>query len=243
MKKLIFVLFLFVFLAFGQKAETVKMDRHAATQAWATVNFPLPLDTPSITGGGIVVERETNGAGYKLWVVYSMPGTYLMVGQSCDGGDELKLGELYWEPNPYNQIGSAVVFDSIALNSALPFFSQVCAVGLLRVDKGRIERSVVETNPWRKSAASPFPVGSEGVAPNGRYFLALLSLPADAVVILGRGVIAEGIQRSPTGSIAVFPQVGMPPLGPTTITVCTRGHCGTTTFERKVEMPSSHGKG
>ena len=239
MKKLTFCFASFAFLAFGQKAETVKMDRHATAQAWATVNFPLPSDTPSISGGGLITESEINGFGRKVWLTTTQPGTYLLQGKNCNG-DEVKLGELGWG----DQIGSNLIYDSSALSGALPFFLQLCSVEVVRLDKGKIERLAVEVNPWQASTPGP-QFGSEGVMKgDGRYFVALPSLPADATVIVGRLLIATEIQRSPTSNIVMFPAgAGLPPLGPTTLTVCSKGHCSTTTFERKVGAPGSGGKG
>lgn len=251
MKKLTFCLILFAFLAFGQKSEIQKMDRNAATQAWAAISFPLPPDTPSITGGGLIVESETNGWNRKVWLTATRPGAYLLQGKTCNG-DDMKLGEVYWEAN-YPSLPSVpsvssspsfggLVFDSVALASAFPFASQMCSVEAIRLDKGKIEKSSVEVNPWQQPSPA-FQFGSEGITKDGRYFVAMPLLPADAIVILGRSMIATEIQRSPTNNIVVFPQVGMPPVGPTTITVCSGGKCTTTTFERKVAVETPGGKG
>lgn len=175
MKKMFFALFLFAFLAFGQKAEM--MDRAAATQAWAAVGMPLPPDTPSITGGGIIVESETNNVGRKVWLVYSQPGAYLLQGKTCNG-DEVRLGELQWELNPYSQSGGAMIFDSAAMTYALPFFSQICSIDVLRIGVGRIERSSVEISPWQQPSPIPGPqVVAESVDTGGAYYKITINTP------------------------------------------------------------------
>ena len=234
----IFCLLSFASLAFGQKVE--KMDRHAAAQVWAAISFPLPPDTPPITGGGLVKEVGVNdSSSRKVWFPYSQPGEYLMRGNTCDG-EEVKLGGLNWEPNPYNQTGLNLIFDGAA-QPTFPSMSPVCTIDVIRVHKGQVERSVVNANPWQP-AAPGFQFGSEGTK-DGRYSVAMTPLPTDAVVILGRSVIATEIQRSPTTSIAIFPLVGIPPIGLTTLTVCSKVGCNTITFERKMEVPTSGGKG
>lgn len=239
MKTLTVFCFLFAFLAFGQKAETTKMSREAASQAWAAVTN-LPPDTPSIIGGGLVIESEPNGIGRRVWLSFSQPGVYLMRGIPC-GGEGVQLGELYAEPNPYGP-SNAMIYDGIALGSALPYFSPFCSIEVIHLDKGRLERSLVDTNPWQPptpTGTPKFQVGGE-TAVNGLYQISVPRLPEDAIVILGRGATGK-VATTPFGSTVTFPTgVYLPPAGPTTLTVCSAGRCTTTTFERRlvVEAPS-----
>ncbi len=240
----IFCLLSFTSLAFGQKVE--KMDRHAAAQAWAAISFPLPQDTPSVSGGGLVIERGLNGdAGRKVWSAFTQPGSYLLRGKTCSG-EETKLGELGWETNQNNQVNSNLIYDGATPSPTFPLMSQICSVDAIRIDKGKIEgSSVVDVNPWQQPATPGFQFGSESVTKDGRYSVATTPLPVDAVVIIGRNAVATEIQRSPTSSVAILPAgANLPPIGPATITVCSKGKCGTITFERKMEVPTSgSGKG
>ena len=244
MKNLTIFVFCMIFTtSFAFAGEGVeRMERNAAAQAWASVNVPLPEDTPSISGGGLVVESEINGVGRKVWLTFSQPGSYLLLGHTCSG-EEVRLGELGWETNPYTPQGSVLIYDGNVANLATPFLPQLCVIGAIRVGGGQIERSVAEINPWGRSASVEFPIGSEGFTSDGKYYLALLPLQEDTTVILGREVIAEEIRRSPAGSIVVFPQVGMPPPGPTTLTVCGGGQCASTVFQRKLAVSANNGKG
>lgn len=221
------------------------MSRSVAAPDWAAVSFPLPADTPSISGGGLVVEAEPNGIGRKVWLVATQPGTYLFVGQDCEGGDDVRLGEFIWETNQYVRVVSVSIFDGVAMVSALPFSPPICSIGALRLQKGVVERSVVEVNPWRQSSSvGLFPIGDESMI-SGRYSLSLLVLPADAIAIIGRSGVGE-VRNSPFGSVVVFPaDLTLSPPGPTTLTICSKGLCGSTIFQRKtvVEAPYSGGKG
>lgn len=240
MKSITFCLFLIAFTAFGQKVE--KMNPRAAAEARAGVSFPVPNGTPSLSDGGLVVESEPNGVGRKVWLVVTQPGTYLLQGRTCNG-DEVRLGELHWETNPYHQTLSAMVYDGEAMIFAAPFFPQVCTVEVLRVDSGRIERSWNDVNPWFPAPTTKLQIGADGIGKDGRYFVSVSSLPSDAVVIIGRSAVGE-VQSTPFGSVITLPEgVHLPPAGTTTLTVCTEGRCETTTYERKFVVSPSSGKG
>ena len=225
-----------------------QMDRTAAAQAWASVNIPLPQDTPSISGGGLVVESEPNGVGRKVWLTFSASGVYLIQGNICgDEGNSIRFGELYWELNPYTSQANALIYDSAGLISALPYFPQICSVDVIRINMGRIEKLSAWVNPWWMLSTRPtqeWRIGSEGTTPEGQYYVTLGgTIPADATVIIGRSLIATEIRQSPAGAVAVFPQEGMPPVGPTTLTVCSGGKCNSIIFERKVNINYPNGKG
>lgn len=242
-------LFSFASLTFGQKAE--KMDRRAAAQAWAAVNFPLPLDTPSITDGGIVMECAANDYSCRAWLSVMPLGTYLIQGNTCDG-DQRKLGEFYWEANYPSLPGvsnqptfGGLIFDSAMQALATPFSSQICSIDVIRLEKGKTEKSTAGVSLWWQSPdATKFQVGSENVA-DGRYQVSTTILPKDAIVILGRGALGKA-EATQFGSVVTFPSgTYLPPVGRlTTLTVCSHGQCTTATFERKKEVPTSgSGKG
>lgn len=236
------LILMFIFVL-GRLAGAEKIDPQVAAQAQAAVNLALPGELPSLTGGGIVVEKEPNGIGRKVWVVIKAPGIYVLQGTACEGR-ELPLGTIYYEAPRQQQdpVGLAVIFDSVAVVTAVPYFPQVCSIDVFRVEQGRVERSTVEINPWGSRTSPELHVGSEGLTQDGRYFLSVEILPPDATVIIGRSMVAAEIQRSPAGSIVVFPKdTTMPPPGPTTLTLCTKGKCGTTTFERKLVAPPPQG--
>ncbi len=230
------VLFLTIsVMARGEKVS--QADRMAAA-------FPLPDDTPSITGGGLVVEVEPNGVGRKVWLVASQSGSYISQGKSCGGSDAMPLAELFFDRAQPNQPQSMtlLIFDSAALSTGLPNFQPPCSIDLIRVDKGRVEKVAVQVNSYQPQPTSSLRVQvlGESFSPqDGRYRIGITTLPKDAVVILGRGVIGvSAITTLPTvGNTFSFPaDTYLPPAGPTTITICSAGRCGTTTFERKVEV-------
>lgn len=235
----VFCLFFITFLAFGQ--EVKKLDRNTAARAWAMVNMSLPQDTPTISGGGLVVESETNGTGRKVWLLVSQPGTYLFQAVPCGGSEEVKIGEIYWESINYGPF-SIAIFDGAALSSGLPYLSQFCLVEAIHINNSRIEKSSVIVNPWDRGV--PKNQFSEGVTPDGVYYISTGLLPQDAVVIMGRYTIATDIKSSPFGTTVFFPQGWLPPAGPATLTVCSGGRCNTNTYETRVYVNSSgSGKG
>jgi len=237
MNKMIFCLILTAFMAFGQRAE--KLDRAAATRAW-DMAVSLPSDTPQVSGGGLVVENETNGIGRKAWLVTTQPGTYLLRGRNCSG-EETKLGELGLSDRAISY--SVQILDTVGLQMAAPFFPQFCTVDVLRINEGRIEGSSAGVNPW-VGEPSHLKVGGEGVTQDGQYYVAIGLVPADSVAILGRGSVATEIRNSPMGtSIVIFPPLGLPPFGPTTLTVCTKGICSSVVFERKMASTGPSEKG
>jgi hypothetical protein len=224
-------------LAFGQQAK--KMDHDSVARAWNTA-MSLPSDTPPVSGGGLTANFETDGVECNVWLVATLPGTYLLRGNKCNGG-KMDLGDLQWETAPSPSF-SGPVFKSGAQSIATPQASVLCSVDLLRIDRGRIEQSSVNINLWNQTDPKP-QFGSEGTK-EGRYYVATGILPTDATVLVGR-VVAE-IQRSPMGSICILPAgTNLPPAGPTSLTVCSKGKCSTTTFERRIEVqsPTSGEKG
>lgn len=232
-------------LAMSQKAENLmKMDRATAAQAWASVSS-MPTDTPGITGGGLVVESESNGSGRKVWLEATQSGQYLLQGKTCDG-DVTRLGEFWFEANNLPTVGNSagflgLVFDSGAMGAATPFAPQICSVEAIRIDKGTKELSSVWIEPWWGNPPS-VQVTGEGVIGEKYAITVASAIPADAIMILGRQTLAEKIQRLQTGAnIITFPAVNMPPLGPTTLTICSKGQCVTTTFDRKVAQSSGKG--
>lgn len=239
MNKVTFFVFFFAFLAFGQRAE--RLDRATATRAW-DMAVSLPSDTPQISGGGLVVVPVTNETGRKVWLVTTQPGTYLLQGRNCDGR-ETRLGELSWETNPHIPGVNMQIFDSVALQMAAPFMPQLCFIDVVYVADGKIEKSSAGVNPWAGEVSNPR-VGSEGVTQDGQYYVAIGLVPADSVAILGQGSVATEIRNSPMGtSIVIFPPLGLPPAGPTTLTVCTKGICSSVVFERKMAPTSTYEKG
>jgi hypothetical protein len=236
----VFSLIFVVFSAFGQKNETRRLDRSAATTAWSQA-MSLPSDTPAITAGGLVVESETNGFGRKVWLIATQSGTYLLQGNTCSG-EQVRLGELGWETSPENSMMNVQIFDSSALGAGLPFF-QLCSVEVIRLDKGKIERLVVDVNSWQSSSAAKVQV-AESLLEDGRYQVST-NIPADggATAILSRYTIGK-VETTLFGSTITFPSGNLPPAGLTTLTVCSqKGGCTTTTFERKIVVPYSGGKG
>jgi len=233
----------FSFLALGgQKVE--KLDRQAAEQAWMAVGS-LPDNTPDLKNGGIVVERELNGTGRRVWFVTEESGTYLFRGKTCDGG-EMRLGELYWEVQPGYDL-SVWFLDTNAMGMAASFAPQVCVIEVIRLDKGRIERISVEINPWQPPTGPKLQFGSEGMNLEGRYYVSVAQpLAPGAVAILGRNIIGE-VKATPFGSVITFPAgIYLPPMGPTTLTICQEGQCSSVVYERKTALeppPYSGGKG
>lgn len=227
-------------MAFGQRVE--KLDRQTATRAW-DLAMSLPSGTPQVTRGGLVVENEINGIGRKVWLVATQPGTYLLQGRNCSEGEETKLGELSWETNPHIPSVFMQIFDSTALQMAAPFMPQPCSIDVMYVADGRIEKSSVGVSPW-VGEPSHLKVGSEGFTQDGQYYLAIGLVPTDSVAILGRTSVATEIRNSPTGtSVIFFPPTSLPPVGPTTLTVCTKGMCSSVVFERKIAPTSPSEKG
>lgn len=241
MKTLTFCLIFSCFLAFGQRNDVQKLDRHAAAQAWSAANVSLPDNTPSISGGGLVIESEVNGVGRKVWLIATQSGSYLLQGKTC-GGEDVRLGELGWEASQYSSSMIAMIFDTSAMTSALPFFPQICTIEVLRIDKGRIERSSTEVNPWQPQAPK-LQIGAEGITNDGHYYVSTSTLPGDAIVVLGRSMVAE-VRSTPFGSTVLLPaNTYLPPAGVTTLTVCSKGRCNTTAFERKLSVETPGGKG
>jgi len=237
--KVTFFLFFFAFLAFGQRAE--KVDRAIAARAW-DIAVSLPSDTPQISKGGLVIENEVNGIGRRVWLVATNPGTYLLQGKNCSGG-EMKLGEVGWEASPYFPVFSMQVLDTVSLQMAAPFMEQLCSIDAIYVAGGKIEKSSAGVNPWAGEAPS-LKVGSEGMTPEGQYYVAISLIPSGSVAILGRTSVATEIRSSPMGtSVIFFPPTSLPPVGPTTLTVCIKGVCSSVTFERKLSLTSSPAKG
>jgi hypothetical protein len=239
--------FSLVSLAFGQRGDNnnatglKRLDRPTAMQAWSSATS-LPRDTPSIVGGGIIVESEPNGIGKKAWLAVTQSGTYLLRGNTCNG-DEVKLGELYWEINPSSSLVTVPIFDSNMLSNAMPYFPQMCSIDVLHFNSGSVKTASADVNPWATDA-NRLQFG-EGVTADGRYYIVTSSLlPDDATVMVGRYLLAKEIQRSPFGSTVIFGQEWFP-TGLTTLTVCSGSKCSTTTFERKaVAQPTfSGGKG
>lgn len=237
MNKMIFCFFFFAFLAFGQRAE--KIDRQAATRAW-DLAMSLPSDTPQISGGAPVVENEINGVGRRVWLVATKPGTYLLKGV-C-GDEETKLGTL-GIGEMFTTAYSLPVLDTAALQMAAPFFGQFCSVDVIRINGGVIEKSSTVVNAWVGEPSS-LRVGSEGITPEGQYYLAIGAISQESVAVLGRSSVATEIRNSLAGTtVLVFPFEGLPPAGPTTLTVCTKGVCSSVIFERKLTPAGSSEKG
>jgi hypothetical protein len=90
------ILLLALAVPFFAVAAEKPADPQIAAQARAAVNLSIPGDLPSITGGGVVVEKETNGIGRKVWVAITAPGVYVLQGMACEGR-ELPLGTIYYE--------------------------------------------------------------------------------------------------------------------------------------------------
>lgn len=236
------ILFSIAFLAFGQQKVT-KMERHEANSAWAMASQTAIENAPSIPRGGLVVESEPNGFGKRAWLVYSQSGNYLIQLNTCNG-DTIKAGEMSVEIGQPEWIGNAIAFDSAVLGSAMQFFPQVCAVEVIYTNGGKFAKSTISVNPWGGETPR-FRFGSEGILDDGRYYIAISPLPEDAVVVLGRSLIASEIRRSPMGSsVVIFPQGFYEPRsGLTTFTVCSEGKCISTTFERKIVPGYVGGKG
>lgn len=229
--------------AFGQSkmGTTATMNREAAAQAWATA-INLPPDTPGVQGGGLVIEPESNGSGKKVWTAFTQLGQYILVEKSCEG-DSRKLGDLGWEPNPYSQVGGGMVLDTNTHSASKPYAPQICEVEMVRFGPGRPERSIVDVSPWQNAKAE-FQITGEGVQKD-RYYVSMGKLPDDAVVILGRQSVAVEIQRNLVGTVVYFNPTNLPSqLGPTTITVCSKGRCSPpTVYNRQVATEPQSGKG
>ncbi len=228
-------------LAFGQSKLGMSMSREAAAQAWATV-INLPPDTPGVSGGGLVSVPEFNGTWHQtVWAVYTLPGTYLMRGNTCDGGGEEKLGTAIWETNPYSATGGGVVLNTRKRAESGDFMPSICSIEFIRLHQGITQLSTIQLG--QSSDAPELQIGSEGVK-DGRYYISTGKLPSDAVVIIGQTGVATEIQPSPAGTIVFFSPNGLPyAVGPTTGTLCYGGKCGTTTYKKKVVVEYPGGKG
>ncbi len=229
-----FCLLIFCFLAFGQKEQRV-LTQEEARVAWGDVGITIPNDTPQITGGALITEREINDLGRKVWVTMTQPGTYLFAGTTC-AGDDMKFGVIYLERG----VSSVLILDTKMLQQALPFHSSLCSVAAIRIHQGKIERSMVETNPWNPSPLPPIQV-KEGIS-GGRYLLILdVPIPSGTRVMVGRSALGE---LQGVNTIVFSSGSELPPLGLTTITFCSpkNGECASTTFERKIMLAPS-GKG
>ncbi len=66
---------------------------------------------------------------------------------------------------------------------------RICPIDAIRINSGQIEKSTVVVDPW-----GPLPeevwFGSEGIMDDGRYAIMTRPLPNDAVVIIGRSLLA-----------------------------------------------------
>lgn len=244
MKNTIFAfcaLILVVFSAFGQKNNARQLDRTSAATAWSQA-MNLPANTPAITDGGLVVESETNDFGRKVWLIAAQSGSYLLQGNTCSG-EQVRLGELGWETNPDNPKMVVEIFNSSALSAGLPFF-QLCSVEVIRLDKGKIERLVVDVNSWHPSSTTGVQVVKEEVTPDGYYRVStpMILDSNNTTAILGRYAIGK-LESTMFGSVITFPASNLPSAGLTTLTICSQKGCVTTTFERKIVVPYTGGKG
>lgn len=215
---------------FGEKVSM--QDRAAAS-------FPLPNDTPSISNGGLIVE-DVNGYGKKVMLTFTNPGFYLVSGKNCGGGEMLSLGEFYWDPSK-TQSSTNQVFDAVAYGNAMPYAALPCLLEVVFVGRGKIERSIVDVSSYQAQLPTTnslkIQVIGESATKTGQYQITTGGLPKDAVVILGRGVLGS-IQTNLGGSniITFPPDAYLPNVGATTVTLCSQGRCGTSTYERKLQV-------
>lgn len=230
------ILFVSPALVLGQPG-TRRLTSNEAKMAWESVSLELPVDTPIVTGGGLITERQINGSfESKIWFIFSQPGIYLFVGNRCDGSD-IKISDLYAETMAPGNRGSAFIFDQDAYNRAFPYSSVgMCAIGVIRMHQGRVERSVTQLISGRSQL--PRMVVTEGINVAGRYFLSInIPLPANTVVILGRTEIATSIQAIPGGTMISFrPDVQLASPGPMTLTFCGGVECDGITFDHRLEV-------
>ncbi len=239
-KKVLSLVFLSSLAAFGQNGNAPRsLDRAATRQARDSAPLALPTNTPNILGGGLVTEPEPNGIGQKVWLVFSQPGTYLpqittlAEDGTCNGAvvpmNGIYMGQVADPPIPWP------IFDSQATQTGMSLFPGACRIDVSRINGGRIEASRVELSPWQPKVQN-FRVSTENIV-DGVYTLSTSGVATEATVILGRGAIGS-VGLTPFGVTLRFTtNVWLPPSGLTTLTICSKGLCESTTYERRLEVP------
>lgn len=242
MKPLAYFFLFASFLAFGQEKPVPLTPEQSAT-AWARVEPFLKTtdraasNMPPIGGAALVTERRLNEEGERILLVYSLPGTYLLQGSTCQG-DSLRLGE-FWYDGP-TLFMPAIVLDTERRFEGAPFAPTICFIRVFRLAGGQVEEFgvIVGSRP----TIPPAKVMAEAVNGRGEYSLTLSGVDPEATVVIGKSAISLQKERLPDGSIRVtFPGVWIPPAGPTTLTICRQGKCETQVFERWVHVPVPKG--
>jgi len=234
-------------LAIGQQANRniKKLDSRSLAHAWASVGRgQLPVNTPSITGGGLVVESGVNGSGGRtVLLTMSQHGTYLFQGVRCDGDFE-DLGGVDWQEGPLVP-QTLTILDLLSKNRATPFAGSICSVDVVRYNGGRIERDSVSVADvfWQQSPPE-FHVTNESIS-GSKYVVSISSvaLSEDTIAILGQQLMTTEILRTPVGTTFIAFPDEYGPAGPSTLTICQKGTCRTITYQRQVFGSPSTGGG
>lgn len=249
MQKTLILLVFSAVLAFSQERLTVSKEE--AAHAWSVAGVQnggasTSPDLPPIDGTAIPVEAEVNGTGRVVYLTTRVPGLFLMQSIDCNGVRS-PLGEIGWQMIG-GTVASVPIFKSVASNEGKPFVQGDCFIEIFHYVNGVVAGKTLATVIPYKSVAGnvQFAFVSEGMLPDGRYFVRV-SGPTDkgAVAAISRYALsAEIVPQLFGGSMIIFPpNIGLPVVGPTSLTLCQAGQCGSIVFDRKIEPPNTSGKG
>lgn len=241
--KLIALFILASLLAFGQQ-KPVPLTPEQSSAAWAQVGpsakmvYRATSGMPAINGGALVTERQVNEYGERIWLIYSLPGTYLIQGVTCQGAPSDLGGFEYQGPALFMPV---LTLDTNRRFEALPFAPNICFINTFRLSGGRVEQLGILVGS--RPTIPPVRVMAEAVNGRGEYFLTLSGVSLEATIAVGKSAISLQKEQLPDGSVrVVFPAgIWIPPAGPTTLTICRFGSCETQVFERRVEVPIPKG--
>lgn len=222
-------------------AEIASLNRAKSQNRAADIISPDKL--PGITGVTIQVEAGPNGEPSRRVELFIRTPRGRFVARTIGaGGQTFPIATFYFESG---NVGRVTLIDG-HVEKVLPWTGGFQHIEVFRQDGGTLERTVAFVASW----ASPEQGGPEAEVVSetildGRLAILLRGrLGPDTVVTVGRnGDFAEfRPQLGGVSGVAVLPANVFVAPGLTTLTICSRGVCGTTTFRHLLQIPGP-GKG
>lgn len=220
-------------------------------QKWAiTVKSELNLDQlPGIPGATIQVEAPPNGGTDRRvdFFTRTLRGIYVVRGVGYSG-ESFQLAAFSFRGGSTGDGIGHILLQNGDPQRMFPAFSGFQLIEVFHQDGGMIARTAAVVIPWAptEQGGPEFEVVGESVTAGRLAFIVSgKDLGVDTLVSAGRGGHFAEFRPSLGGSggTAILPPNQDPGRGPTTITICSRGRCGTTIFQHKFVVPIQPPKG